>query len=137
MPTLAIDVDRDKLHAFCQKWKITEFALFGSVVRPEEFREDSDVDVLVRFADDAGWSLLHMVDMKEELEAIFGREVDLLSLRGVERSIRYLSGASQFSVRRCSLRSRSDRVFLLDIRTSIDLISRYVNGIDLQALEST
>jgi predicted nucleotidyltransferase len=87
MATIAIDVDRDQLHAFCQKWKITEFALFGSVVRPDEFRDDSDVDVLVRFADDAGWSLLHMVDMKEELEAIFGRDVDLLSRRGVERSI--------------------------------------------------
>ncbi|MEA2490276.1 MAG: uncharacterized protein QOH21_2068 [Acidobacteriota bacterium] len=87
MATIAIDLDRDKLRAFCEKWKITEFALFGSVVRPEEFREDSDIDVLVRFADDAEWSLLHMVDMKEELETIFGREVDLLSRRGVERSV--------------------------------------------------
>jgi predicted nucleotidyltransferase len=38
MATIAIDLDRDKLRAFCEKWKITEFALFGSVVGPEEFR---------------------------------------------------------------------------------------------------
>jgi predicted nucleotidyltransferase len=83
---LAIDIDKDKLRAFCEKWKVKEFALFGSAVRPEEFRPGSDVDVLVGFAEDATWSLLHMVHMKEELEAIFGREVDLLTRRAVERS---------------------------------------------------
>jgi uncharacterized protein len=81
---LAIPIDRDKLRDFCRRWKITEFALFGSAMRPEEFR--SDVDVMVTFAQDARWTLLHMVDMKEQLEALFGRPVDLLTRRGVERS---------------------------------------------------
>jgi predicted nucleotidyltransferase len=87
MGNIAIDIDKDKLRDFCQRWKITEFALFGSAVRPEEFRDDSDVDVMVSFSEDAPWSLLHMVDMKAELERIFGREVDLLEREGVEASL--------------------------------------------------
>lgn len=71
MPDIAIDIE------------ITEFALFGSVVRPEEFREDSDVDVLVRFADDAKWGLGEWIDMRDELIVLFGREVDLLTRSGI------------------------------------------------------
>jgi predicted nucleotidyltransferase len=84
---LAIDIDKDQLRDFCRRWKITEFALFGSAVRPEEFRADSDVDVLVSFADDAMWSLFDHVHMRDELCEIFGREVDLLTRRSVERSL--------------------------------------------------
>ncbi|HEX6096147.1 MAG TPA: nucleotidyltransferase domain-containing protein [Thermoanaerobaculia bacterium] len=83
---LAIDIDKDRLRDFCQRWKIRELALFGSVTRPDEFRQDSDVDVMVTFEQDARWTLLHMVDMKEQLEELFGRPVDLLTRRGVERS---------------------------------------------------
>ena len=52
-------------------------ALFGSVLS-EEFQPDSDIDVLVSFRDDAGWSLFDLVDMTDELRDIFGREVDLV-----------------------------------------------------------
>lgn len=86
MATIAIDIDKDRLRDFCKKWKITEFALFGSAVRPEEFRADSDVDVMVTFAEDSRWTLVHMVEMKEELEGLFGRSVDLLTRRGVEHT---------------------------------------------------
>ena len=87
MPTIAIDIDKDKLRDFCRRWKITEFALFGSAVRPETFRADSDVDVLVSFSDDAEWSLFDHVHMQEELSELFGRKVDLLTGRAVERSL--------------------------------------------------
>jgi predicted nucleotidyltransferase len=86
MPDLAIEIDKDKLRDFCKKWKITEFALFGSVLRPAEFREDSDVDVLARFADDAPWTLFDWVAMEEELAAIFARPVDLVERAAVEHS---------------------------------------------------
>lgn len=86
MPDLAIEIDKARLRDFCRKWKITEFALFGSVVRPEEFREDSDVDVLARFADDAPWTLFDWVTMEEELAAIFARPVDLVERAAVEHS---------------------------------------------------
>jgi len=84
-----IPIDRDKIASFCQHWKITEFALFGSILR-NDFHPDSDVDVLVTFASDARWGLFDMVSMQEELKEMFGREVDLVSCRGVESSRNYI-----------------------------------------------
>jgi predicted nucleotidyltransferase len=86
MATLAIEIDKDRLRDFCQMWKITDFALFGSVVRPEEFGPDSDVDVLARFAADAPWTLFDWVHMESELAEIFGRDVDLVERETVEKS---------------------------------------------------
>lgn len=84
-----IDFDLAKVAEFCSRWKIVEFALFGSVLR-EDFRPDSDLDILVTFAPDAKWSLLDHVDMQDELKELFGREVDLVSRRGIERSANYI-----------------------------------------------
>ena len=84
-----LDVSEQTIADFCQRWKITKLALFGSVLR-DDFRPDSDIDVLVTFADDARWSLFHVVEMQDELAAIFGREVDLVSRRGIEASQNYL-----------------------------------------------
>lgn len=81
----AIEFRDDDLDAFCQKWRIRELALFGSVLR-EDFRPDSDIDVLVSFEAGAPWDLWHVIEMQEELEAIFGRSVDLVDRDAVERS---------------------------------------------------
>ena len=86
MPDIAIEIDKEKLRDFCKKWKITEFALFGSATRPNDFRDDSDVDVLARFAPDAKWTLFEWVTMEEELAVIFGRPVDLVEREAVEQS---------------------------------------------------
>ena len=59
--------------------------MFGSVLN-DEFRSDSDVDVLVEFSPDSDWTLLDHLRMEQELEALFGSEVDLISKRAVERS---------------------------------------------------
>jgi len=83
--SLAIDIDREKIAAFCRKWRITEFSLFGSVLR-DDFRPDSDVDVMVAFDPHARWTLLDLPEMKEQLEVILGRDVDLLTRRGVEQA---------------------------------------------------
>lgn len=80
-----IEPPQDKIADFCRRWKITEFSLFGSVLR-DDFRPDSDVDVLVSFTEDAPWSFFDLVEMAEELRGIFGREVDLISRRGLEAS---------------------------------------------------
>ncbi|HAA27248.1 MAG TPA: DNA polymerase subunit beta [Cyanobacteria bacterium UBA8553] len=72
-----IEVSQEAIASFCDRWKITEFALFGSILR-DDFRPDSDVDVLVSFAPDAKWSLWDIITMKEELEKLFRREVDLV-----------------------------------------------------------
>lgn len=84
-PQITIPVDR--IEAFCRKWKVKEFALFGSVLR-EDFQPDSDVDVLVELLPDHGLSLYDWVDMIEELKSIFGRDVDLVSKGGLRNPIR-------------------------------------------------
>lgn len=83
--SLKIDLPLENIANFCRKWKITEFSLFGSILR-KDFGPESDVDVLVTFAEDARWSLFDWVEMEDGLREIFGREVDLLSRRGVESS---------------------------------------------------
>jgi predicted nucleotidyltransferase len=75
----------DRIEEFCHRWKIVELSLFGSALR-EDFRPDSDVDLLVRFAPDADWSLLDHARMERELSEILGREVDLVSRTAVEAS---------------------------------------------------
>ena len=87
--SLQIQIDRQRIQDFCSKWKITEFAFFGSILR-EDFRPDSDVDVLVSFSEDAHHSLFDMVHMQEELQRILGRPVDLVSRRAIEKSRNYL-----------------------------------------------
>jgi predicted nucleotidyltransferase len=84
-----IDLPREKLADFCRRWKVTELALFGSILR-RDFAPESDVDLLVSFAPDARWSLFDLVEMQDELAALLGREVDLVERRAVERSENYI-----------------------------------------------
>lgn len=81
----AITLPLDDLASFCRRWKIAELALFGSATR-DDFRPDSDIDLLATFAADADWSLLDSVRMTQELEQLLGRPVDLISRRAIERS---------------------------------------------------
>jgi predicted nucleotidyltransferase/uncharacterized protein with HEPN domain len=82
-----VEVPQAQIEAFCRKWKIREFALFGSVLR-DDFRPDSDVDVLVRYEPNPGHSLFDRMAMEEELAAIFGRKVDLVRRDGVDNPFR-------------------------------------------------
>lgn len=72
-----VKYDPQALHAFCERWKVCELSLFGSVLR-EDFGPDSDVDVMVAFAPDAPVNLWDWSVLAEELQAIFGRRVDLV-----------------------------------------------------------
>jgi hypothetical protein len=85
--SLRVPVNRKALQRFCQCWKITEFALFGSVLR-DDFRPDSDVDVLVSFRADAQWSLADLVEMQQELRAVFGRPIDLVEKEALRNPFR-------------------------------------------------
>ncbi|MEX2016030.1 MAG: nucleotidyltransferase domain-containing protein, partial [Candidatus Hydrogenedentales bacterium] len=77
-----IKVPQEQIAAFCKKWRIREFSLFGSVLR-EDFRPDSDVDVLVSFKENAGVGVWDLSEMVEELEVLFGRKVDLATKEGL------------------------------------------------------
>jgi predicted nucleotidyltransferase len=85
MPRVAIDYDRERVRDFCRKWTVTEFSLFGSVVR-DDFGPESDVDVLVTLAPDALWTLSRWLEMQRELEMLFQRPVDLIERDAVEHS---------------------------------------------------
>jgi hypothetical protein len=85
MQALAIELPEKALSDFCQRWKIRELAVFGSALR-DDFRPDSDVDVLVSFAEDAHRSLWDVIAAEQELAAIVGRPVDLVERSTVEAS---------------------------------------------------
>ena len=85
MRRLSLDLHEPLLADFCRRWKVSELALFGSALR-DDFKPESDVDVLVAFAPDAHWSLLDLVKMQDELSSLWKRPVDLLTRRAVERS---------------------------------------------------
>ena len=90
-------INREQIAAFCRKWQITEFALFGSVLR-EDFRPDSDIDVLVTFEDGAPWSLLDIVTMRAELAAIFERPVDVVEKNAISNPFRRSRILSNYEV---------------------------------------
>jgi uncharacterized protein len=90
-----LNITDEQLAAFCQKWKIVEFALFGSVLT-DEFKPDSDVDVMVTFDKDAHWGI-EIVTIADALEDMLGREVDLMTRPSVERSENYLMRRSILS----------------------------------------
>lgn len=78
---------RSLIIEFCQRWQVTEFALFGSVLR-DDFRDDSDIDVLVTLAPNHGLNLFDWMDMQQELEALFHRKVDLVDQHGLKNPYR-------------------------------------------------
>jgi hypothetical protein len=84
-----ITVSKDEIEAFCRRWKINELAVFGSILR-DDFRRESDVDVLVTFAPDVSWRFDDMLEMRQQLQQIFGRPVDVVEKRLVESSANYI-----------------------------------------------
>jgi uncharacterized protein len=82
-----IAVPAEDLAAFCRKWKIRELSLFGSVLR-DDFRPDSDVDVLVSFEPDAPWSYWEFSQMQDELQVLFGRPIDLIEREALKNPFR-------------------------------------------------
>lgn len=85
MTTARIPIPYEEVSAFCRKWGIEELALFGSVLR-DDFRPESDVDVLVTLAPDTPWSLASWLAMRNELSQILGRQVDLIEKGAIEES---------------------------------------------------
>lgn len=82
-----LPIDRDQIAGFCRRWKIRELALFGSVLR-NDFRPDSDIDILVTFEPEAPWTLWDLSRMRSELKELFGREVDLVEKKALRNPFR-------------------------------------------------
>lgn len=90
---------------FCQRWHITEFALFGSVLR-DDFRPDSDIDVLLTFDFQHPISWNDRIKMREEIERLFGRNVDLVNRKYLKNPYRRHEILSTFEVVYATERSR-------------------------------
>jgi predicted nucleotidyltransferase len=85
----AIKLPMEKIVGFCHKWQVTEFALFGSVLR-DDFRPNSDIDVMVQFHPGAHPTFLTLDQMEAELQTIFDRDIELITREGIETSRNYL-----------------------------------------------
>ena len=85
MQELGVETRVSEIEAFCKKWDIVEMSLFGSVLR-DGFTPESDIEVMIVFGDGGRHSLFALMQMRGELEDIFGREVDIVNRRTVELS---------------------------------------------------
>lgn len=82
-----LKVDADAVRDLCRRWHVQEMAVFGSVLR-EDFRPESDVDVLVTFEEDASWDLFDLVTLRDEISALFGRPTDLVEKKSLTNPFR-------------------------------------------------
>ncbi len=85
--TARIPVPRQAVVYFCQCNRIRKLSLFGSVLR-DDFRPDSDIDILVEFEPDAVVGLFDIARMERELSDIMGRRVDLRTPKDLSRHFR-------------------------------------------------
>ena len=83
----SIPISQEQLAALCRRHRVQRLAIFGSALR-EDFRPESDVDVLVTFEPDAEIDFLALSRLRRELEAIFNRPVDLVPQEGLKSRIR-------------------------------------------------
>jgi predicted nucleotidyltransferase len=84
----SLQIDREKVAGFCRRRHISEMSLYGSVLR-DDFRPESDVDVLVEFEPGHVPGLFTIARMERELSAIFGgRKVDLRTPEDLSRYFR-------------------------------------------------
>jgi len=82
-----VTLDREIIADFCRRHHIRKLSLFGSVLR-DDFRPDSDVDVLIEFEPGATVGLLRLSGMELELCDLLGREVDLRTPGDLSRYFR-------------------------------------------------
>lgn len=73
------------IHNFCQKWQITDLSVFGSILT-ERFNQNSNVDILVKFAMEAKIYLFDLDNIESELKLILGRDVDVVSKKAIQLS---------------------------------------------------
>ena len=82
-----IQIDRERVADFCRRHQVRRLALFGSVLR-DDFRPDSDVDVLVEFSPESRAGLFELARMEAELAELVGRKVDLRTPAELSRYFR-------------------------------------------------
>ncbi len=87
MTTPRLPISEEALARFCREHGIRSLSLFGSALR-DDFRPDSDLDLLVEFEPDASYSLFDLVALQDELKDLLGREVDLVEASALRNPFR-------------------------------------------------
>jgi uncharacterized protein len=113
--TIAIELPLPQIAEFCDRWQIVEFALFGSVLR-DDFRSDSDIDVMVEFDATVQPTFTTLDTMESQLQILFQRKVDLVTRQGIV--------ASRNHLRRQEILSSAKTIY--DSRKRSAVSSRYV-----------
>jgi predicted nucleotidyltransferase len=80
-------LDDAALAEVCRRYSVKELSLFGSAVRGE-MRPESDIDMMVEFEPGVRVGLIKFESFAEELEALAGRRVDLVTRRGLKPWVR-------------------------------------------------
>jgi predicted nucleotidyltransferase len=80
-----VGIPIEAIEKFCQRWHIVEMSLFGSILR-DDFRADSDVDILVVFSPSFQRTLADMIQIKDELKSLFKRDVDIIVKSALKHS---------------------------------------------------
>ena len=80
-----LEITPAELSEFCQRWQVSELALFGSILR-DDFHANSDIDVLVSYQPVAKRGLFEKMRMKEEFSSLLHRKVDVVSKKAIEQS---------------------------------------------------
>lgn len=82
-----LNIPMGPIENLCREYKVAELAVFGSAVR-DDFRSDSDIDLLVTFQPEAKIGLIGFIGLQQQLQEVLGRNVDLVSRRGLKPLIR-------------------------------------------------
>jgi len=125
-------IPAETIRAFCKKWNIHSFSFYGSIMR-DDFRPDSDIDVMIEFSTDDRTSVLDLSTMQEELEALFSRSVDLVERKSIERSENYIRRKGIFSGKPPVLRQMS---YLLDMLISAKHIQKITENSSAEMFDS-
>ena len=91
------DLPLPQIQDFCRKYAVIEFCLFGSVLR-DDFGPDSDIDIMLKFQPGRGFTFENTPDIQDELEAIFGRSVDVIEKGRIRNPIRHHAIMSSYRV---------------------------------------
>jgi predicted nucleotidyltransferase len=94
---LPIQLPATEIEAFCQKFCVEEFSLFGSVLT-DDFGPDSDIDVMLKFLPSQGFTFENTPDIQDELRRIFGRPVDVIEKGKIRNPIRRKAIMSSYQV---------------------------------------
>lgn len=84
-----LNTDENKLIQICQQWQIVELSLFGSVLR-NDFNKNSDIDILVTFADDAKITFFDLDSIENQFSLLFNRAVDIVTKKAIENSSNWI-----------------------------------------------